>query len=55
MTKVTLLWLDLATLYDEARVDGLCHAGAWEIVFRAVLPLEFSPMELEALENWLML
>lgn len=40
--------------YDEARADGLCHTGAWEIIYQIVLPLDLMPIELEALENWLM-
>ena len=30
--------------YEEARMDGLCHEGAWEIAVNAIQTLDLGPL-----------
>ena len=39
--------------YDNARLDGLCHAGAWEIVLDEIRHLNLSPAILLEFELYL--
>ncbi len=45
---------DLASsAYDDARMDGLCHDGAWEVARQKIAHLNLSQAELQQLEDWL--
>lgn len=43
----------LSEVYENARMDGLCHTGAWEIASATITNLHLSSAVLTQLELYL--
>ncbi len=39
--------------YENARMDGLCHAGAWEVALSQLSQLDLSPSLQQQLAEYL--
>lgn len=39
--------------YENARIDGLCHIGAWEVALSQISKSELSPVVKQQLADYL--